>query len=85
MFKRIFWFLTVNIAVLSLISLILSFFNTQNYFAANCDFLLVLPAIIGFAESFISFKNAIFGHLTKILIIGTFYTRLIYSKMQYGF
>ena len=57
MFKRIFWFLTVNIAVLSLISLILSFFNTQNYFAANdVDYqsLLVFSAIIGFAGSFIS-------------------------------
>ena len=35
MFKRIFWFSAVNIAVLFLISLILSLFNTQNYLAAS--------------------------------------------------
>ena len=57
MFKRIFWFSAVNIAVLFLISLILSLFNTQNYLAASgieYQSLLVFSAIIGFAGSFIS-------------------------------
>ena len=57
MFKRIFWFSAVNIAVLLLISVILSVFNVQTYLTGSgIDYqsLLVFSAIIGFAGSFLS-------------------------------
>ena len=57
MFKRIFWFSAVNIAVLLLISVILSVFNVQTYLTGSgIDYqsLLVFSAIIGFTGSFLS-------------------------------
>ena len=55
--KRIALFLIVNIAVLSLIYILLSIFNVRNYigpYGIDYGQLLIYSAIIGFAGSFIS-------------------------------
>ena len=66
MFKRIFWFSAVNIAVLFLISLILSLFNTQNYLAASgIGCLLVFFAIIGLQDFFLFLTPIMDGRIAS--------------------
>ena len=55
--KRIFFFLLVNIAVIAMLSLVLSIFNVQPYltpYGLNYESLLIYAAVIGFTGSFIS-------------------------------
>lgn len=57
MFKRVFLFLAANIAIIAVISIILSIFNVQPYltpYGINYEALLVFAAIVGFTGSFIS-------------------------------
>lgn len=57
MLKRIFLFLATNLAIIAIISLILSIFNVQPYLTRhglNYESLLVYAAIVGFTGSFIS-------------------------------
>jgi len=57
MFKRIFLFLAANIAIIAVISTILSIFNVQPYltpYGLDYQSLLIYSAIVGFAGSFVS-------------------------------
>jgi heat shock protein HtpX len=57
MFKRIFLFLAANIAIIAVISVILTVFNVQPYltpYGINYEALLIFAAIVGFTGSFVS-------------------------------
>ena len=56
-FKRVFFFLLTNIAVIAVISLVLSVFNVAPYLSAsglNYQSLLIFSALFGFTGSFVS-------------------------------
>lgn len=74
MFKRIVLFLVTNLAIIIVISLILSIFNVSPYltqYGLNYQALLIFAAIIGFTGAFISL------FISKWMAIHAFNVQLI--------